>query len=136
MVELENHHPNTKKPTPTKGEVLQRGNQARQRRKPRPGLMYSVQMQTEASIVRSIVNHLRQRGYWYIKTWGAGFGRGGVPDIIVCADGRFVALEVKNEAGRVSKLQEFEAAAIRKSGGAVEVVRSLDEAIAVLDLHC
>jgi len=98
--------------------------------------MYSVPMQTEASIVRSIVNHLRQRGYWYIKTWGAGFGRGGVPDIIVCADGRFVALEVKNEAGRVSKLQELEARHIRKSGGAVEVVRSLDEAIAVLDLHC
>ena len=98
--------------------------------------MYSVPMQTEASIVRSIVNHLRQRGYWYIKTWGAGFGRGGVPDIIVCADGRFVALEVKNEAGRVSKLQELEARHIRKSGGAVEVVRSLDEAIAVLDLRC
>lgn len=135
MVELENHHHTTKKTRTNKRGRWRRGNQRGKGES--PGLVcYSVAMQTEASIVRSIVNHLRQRGYWYIKTWGAGFGRGGVPDIIVCADGRFVALEVKNEAGRVSKLQELEARHIRKSGGAVEVVRSLDEAIAVLDLHC
>jgi len=98
--------------------------------------MYSVQMQSEASIVRSIVSHCRRRGFWFIKTWGAGFGRGGVPDLIVCADGRFVALEVKNEAGKVSKLQDLEMRQIEKSGGAVQVIRTLDEAIAFLDLHC
>tara|TARA_R100000963_G_C4609845_1_gene80651 strand:- start:60 stop:236 length:177 start_codon:yes stop_codon:yes gene_type:complete len=55
-----------------------------------------------------------------------------VPDILVCAKGKFVAFEVKNEAGKVSKLQEFEIKNIKKAGGVAAVVRNLDEAVEIL----
>ena len=130
MVELENHHRNTKKTHADKrGSIAAR----------EPGEAKEKAPARFAIVYRCKRKHFNRTPSWksqHIKTWGAGFGRGGVPDLIICADGRFVALEVKNEAGRVSKLQELEARHIRKSGGVIEVVRSLDEAIAVLDLHC
>ena len=47
--------------------------------------------------------------------------------------GRFLALEVKTETGRVSKEQTMFLALVNKRGGYACVVRSVEDAIAAVD---
>ena len=61
------------------------------------------------------------------------YGVAGIPDIIACIGGRFVAFEVKNAAGRVSKLQEITIGKIRAAGGSAYVVRSVADVAGVLN---
>ena len=89
-------------------------------------------MKSEAAITKAIIKYCRSQGHWVYKTWGSGYARAGVPDILLCVDGKFVAFEVKNEAGKASKLQEFEIRNIKKGGGVAAVVRNLDEAVKIL----
>lgn len=41
----------------------------------------------------------------------------GTPDIIGCVNGQFVAIELKSERGKVSKLQAYKLDCIRKAKG-------------------
>lgn len=50
-----------------------------------------------------------------------------MPDIIFCLSGRFIAFEVKNEAGKLSELQEWNIQSIMRAGGLAYCVRSIDE---------
>lgn len=52
---------------------------------------------------------------WVLKTHEV--SRRGIPDIILCLDGAFVALELKIEGGETDMLQQYELGAIRKAGG-------------------
>lgn len=54
---------------------------------------------------------------WYVKVWGGGFQKAGVPDILACIRGRFVAIEVKASNGRPSALQILNCENIQASGG-------------------
>ena len=56
----------------------------------------------------------------------------GTPDMVVLDAGRAIFLELKAPKGRVSPAQEACHKALRRAGATVYVVRSLDEAIAVL----
>ena len=58
--------------------------------------------------------------------------RKGIPDIIVCFKGKFVALEVKNEKGKTTQLQDWNIDQIRQSGGTAEVVRSWADVAEIL----
>lgn len=60
----------------------------------------------------------RARSMWF---------RPGCPDIVCCYKGRFVGLEVKTPKGRVSEDQLSFHKDIVANGGAVYVVRSVDE---------
>lgn len=51
----------------------------------------------------------------------------GIPDLIICANGRFIVAELKGEGGVVSKIQTVTLERIRKAGGLATVVRSLEE---------
>jgi len=51
-----------------------------------------------------------------------GFGRAGIPDIICCFKGRFLAIECKAGKGTTTALQDRELAAIRTAGGMAMVV--------------
>lgn len=42
---------------------------------------------------------------WHFKHWGGGFGKAGIPDILGCINGRFIAIEVKASDGKPSPLQ-------------------------------
>lgn len=89
-------------------------------------------MPSEKSIVDAIQKYLRNHGAWVYKTHGSQFGRAGVPDLIVCMEGRFFAFEVKNENGRASDLQLREIRLIQNASGVAHVVRSVDEVRAIL----
>lgn len=54
---------------------------------------------------------------WYTKIWGGGYQKAGIPDLICCIKGRFIAIEVKASNGRPSELQKLNTNRIRDSGG-------------------
>lgn len=87
----------------------------------------------EKGIVESIQRLLTQRGHWWVNVHGAGVGRNGIPDILACVDGRFLALEVKQFGNNATPLQRFEIERIRRAGGHAFVVHSRAEAQAVLE---
>ena len=87
----------------------------------------------EKDIVAAILRHLKQRPRCFAwKTHGGMYGTAGIPDIIACVGGRFVALEVKQPGGKLSRLQEATIEKIRTAGGVAAMVTSVDEAKRVL----
>lgn len=90
--------------------------------------------QLEADIQRAIQAYLRKRGAWVVKYHGGTYTSKGVPDLLVCWQGRFVAFEVKRPGrGRVSALQEGQIRKIIKAKGIACVVHSVKEVEEVLD---
>lgn len=90
---------------------------------------------SEAAAVDDITALLTRRGAWWFKTTGV--RRVGVPDLVACYRGRFVALEVKRAhrgAGHpVSAAQRVTLEQIRRRAGHTAVATTVDEAAAVLD---
>jgi len=61
------------------------------------------------------------------KEHGGMYGTAGLPDVICCIGGRFVALEVKVPGGRLTKLQETTLQKIQRAKGIAHKVTSLQE---------
>ena len=61
------------------------------------------------------------------KTHGDAYSRSGIPDIICCIGGKFVAFEVKTEIGKLSKLQKVTIAKIIKAKGIAIKVTSVED---------
>ena len=91
--------------------------------------------QREARLSRRIMTELRARGYFCFKVHGSEFMMAGLPDIIVCANGLFIGLEVKHPETRddVSPRQSLVHEQIKNSGGTAEVVCTVDEALLAID---
>lgn len=53
----------------------------------------------------------------------------GIPDLILCVRGLFLALEIKTAKGKVTRLQEITIRKINHAGGISLVVRSVKEAV-------
>ena len=82
---------------------------------------------SEKTIENSIKRYLDSIGAWHIKTHGSLFSKAGIPDIIACINGTFVAIEVKKPGGVVSELQKANIKLIQQSGGIAFVSYSLEE---------
>ncbi|APQ74425.1 VRR-NUC domain-containing protein [Clostridium botulinum] len=54
---------------------------------------------------------------WFYKNWSGPYSKSGIPDIIACVRGIFVAIEVKAPNGRASELQKRNIRLIRESKG-------------------
>ena len=76
--------------------------------------------------VRKVLDRL---GIYYFMPPGMGLGRSGIPDIIGCKNGKFIAIECKAGKGKTTALQERELLAICNAGGFTFVVNEtcLDE---------
>lgn len=57
----------------------------------------------------------------------------GVPDIIGCYRGRFIAVETKMPGNTTSRRQDFVIARLREAGAHVVVAQSVSEALRVLE---
>ena len=88
----------------------------------------------ERDIIAAIKAYIKSipNSYCY-KNHGSYFGQAGLPDLICCIGGRFIAFEVKTDIGKLTPLQAVEIRKIKEVGGTAEVVRSLDEARAVIE---
>lgn len=85
---------------------------------------------TELAIRTAIVRALRQAGAYVLVTTGV--SQVGTPDLLVCWQGRFIALEVKQPKNYATKMQHSQIARIEAAGGLALVVRSVAEALATI----
>jgi hypothetical protein len=60
--------------------------------------------------------------YYFFPVMG-GYGRSGIPDIIACYKGYFIAIECKAGFNTTTQLQERELKAIAAAGGITLVIR-------------
>ena len=60
---------------------------------------------------------LEAEGCYCFKVWGGGFQTAGIPDLLICVNGYFVAVEVKGDRGKPSELQLHNIERIKKAGG-------------------
>jgi len=75
-------------------------------------------MGNEKRFENKVKKFLKDNGCWYIKYWaGAAYTKAGIPDLLVCCNGRFVAVEVKAEDGKLSELQTYNLNKINEAGG-------------------
>jgi hypothetical protein len=70
--------------------------------------------------VRKVLDRL---DIYHFMPPGMGLGRSGIPDIIGCYNGRFIAIECKAGKGKTTTLQERELQLIKDSGGFTFVAR-------------
>ena len=85
----------------------------------------------ESLIQSKILKHLQQRpDCWVVKTIQCN-QRGG-PDLLLCYNGKFIALEVKSDTGRATKIQLAQMQRIRAAGGTAEIVRSIEDVKEIL----
>ena len=87
----------------------------------------------ESTIKKEMKDWLDSQGIFWSMVKGGEFSKRGDPDLILCVDGRYVAIEGKTETGELAHIQERRMRQIRKSGGIYAVARNLDELIAVVE---
>ncbi|MDU4378119.1 MAG: VRR-NUC domain-containing protein [Anaerococcus vaginalis] len=71
----------------------------------------------EKSYENKIKKFIESVGGWWVKFHGNAFTRDGVPDLLCCVNGKFLAIEVKGDGGEPSELQLHEIEEIKKAGG-------------------
>jgi hypothetical protein len=88
----------------------------------------------EKDIVSAILRYLRTIPECFSwKEHGGMYGTTGIPDIICCYRGRFIAFEVKTDKGRLTKLQEIMIQRIKDAKGQAFKVTSLDQVKSILE---
>lgn len=93
--------------------------------------------QPESRLQRKIQDALKLEGYFVFKIHGSEYMMGGLPDLIVCAKGLFIGLEVKLPSTRnnTSPRQDYVHGLIRAADGAAVVVCSPTEAITFVQAY-
>ena len=59
--------------------------------------------------VKSWLHQLQKEGQpiKFIKIWGGGYQKAGIPDLICCINGIYFEVELKSSTGRATELQEY-----------------------------
>jgi hypothetical protein len=89
--------------------------------------------QPETHLQRKIQKMIRERGGFVFKVHGSETMMAGLPDLICCYRGLFVAFEVKTPTGTVSPRQRLVMRNIMGASGIVTVPRSVADASNALD---
>ena len=76
----------------------------------------------EGKVKARLKKYLDEMGIYHFSPFQAGMGRAGIPDVIGCYRGMFVAFECKAGKGKPTALQEREIAAIRTAKGLAFVI--------------
>jgi Holliday junction resolvase len=74
-------------------------------------------MTPEGKVKARLKKQLNELGIYHFSPFQAGMGRAGIPDVIGCYRGVFVAFECKAGSNKPTALQEREMQAIRDAGG-------------------
>ena len=76
----------------------------------------------EKKVKTRLKKQLDELGIYHFSPFQAGMGRAGIPDVIGCYRGLFVAFECKAGKGKTTALQERELNAIRTAKGLAFVI--------------
>lgn len=75
-------------------------------------------MAQEKQFENRVKRYLNDRGHWQLKYWGGGpYTKTGIPDLLCCISGQFVAIELKGPHGRPRDEQLVELRNIESAGG-------------------
>lgn len=85
-------------------------------------------MAAESKFQKKVIDYLKSLGdqVWYKKIWGGGFQSAGIPDILLCCRGHFIAIELKAPNGKASELQKYNLEKIQKAGGSAFILYPKD----------
>lgn len=84
-------------------------------------------MAAEKLFENKVKAFLKSQGCWFVKYWGGGqFTKAGIPDILACCKGKFIALEIKAPTGKPSELQLYNVEKIKEAGGIAMVLYPKD----------
>ena len=72
---------------------------------------------TEKQFETKIKKFLNSYNIWFTKIWGGGFQKSGIPDILACVNGHFVAIEIKGKGGKPTELQKYNIRKINECNG-------------------
>jgi hypothetical protein len=86
----------------------------------------------EAKVKAAVKKILDAHEVYHFSPAANGYGRVGVPDIICCVNGYFLAIECKAGKGKTTALQDRELVAITKAGGLSVVIN--EESVAAVPL--
>ena len=79
-------------------------------------------MTPEAKVKNKVKKILDEYGVYHFSPQTGGYGRAGIPDIICCADGKFIGIECKAGKGRCTALQLRELEKIKFAGGEALII--------------
>lgn len=90
----------------------------------------------ERDLQRACLQAIKGRkDVWVLNVPGSVSLKTGTPDLLLCVRGRFVAAELKLSDGSygLTGAQRVNLRLIRQAGGSADVVRSVDEFLALID---
>ena len=98
-------------------------------------ILASWQIPPEKKVKDKVVKLLKAHGIYYFFPATFGMGRSGVPDVVCCWRGKFLAVECKAGKNTTTALQDREIAAIRSAGGIALIINenNLDELKALIE---
>lgn len=79
----------------------------------------------ESKFQKKVIGYLNINNAYNLKTIRC--NRNGIPDIICCYQGKFIAIELKTDNNRLSGKQELEKKRIESAGGIFIELRNTDE---------
>lgn len=74
-------------------------------------------MAAEKTFENKVKKFIEEQGGWQVKFFANSYTKSGIPDILSCINGYFVAIEVKAQNGHPSALQLYNCSKIREAGG-------------------
>lgn len=80
-------------------------------------------MAQEKTFENKIKKFLDENNCWYVKFFANGYTKKGVPDLLCCVNGYFLAIEVKAENGKASDLQKWNIEKIKQAGGRALILK-------------
>jgi len=74
-------------------------------------------MAQEKNFENRLKKFLEDEHCWFVKFFANSFTKKGIPDILMCCNGYFVAVEVKAQNGKPSELQKWNIKKINEACG-------------------
>lgn len=91
--------------------------------------------QDENKVKRAVQEYLNSLGAYHIKEHGSIYMRAGIPDIICCYKGRFIAIETKDGDNKASELQLAHGRKIERNDGIFIIAYSVEDVRRTLIKH-
>lgn len=79
-------------------------------------------MTKEKTFENKVKSFLKSKNVWFVKFFANGYTQKGIPDLLCCVNGRFLAVEIKAEKGHPSPLQLYTIDKIKSAGGLAMVL--------------
>lgn len=79
-------------------------------------------MKKEADVKARVKQVLKAHKAWYTMPFQAGYSAAGVPDFLVCWQGKFIGIETKFGSNKPTALQQRQLGDIMRAGGQALVI--------------